>query len=153
MRTKKKQNKNKHIIGNMRVLTTANNIEIETPEVFILNLDFDFVGNTTPEEYEQFTESVYKYFFKKYPQDKKIININLPDVEGYKSNIKYFNKKVHHCKVEVYLRNEKNQPFDEWEADLMADQIKPICDDIEDLFWKNGFLLKVSVKKGTNLFG
>ena len=91
--------------------------------------------------------------YRKYPQDKKIININLPDVESYRNNIKYFNKKTHHCKVEIYLKNDGNQPFDEWEADLMADQIKPICDDIEDLFWKNGFLIKVSVKKGTNLFG
>ena len=153
MRTKKKQNKNKHIIGNMRVLTTANNIEVETPEVFILNMDFDFVGNTTPEKYERFTESVYKYFYQKYPQDKKIININMPDIEGHKSKINSFNKKTHHCKVEVYLRNEKKRLFDEWESDLVADDLKPICDDIESLFWKNGFLLKVAVKKSANLFG
>lgn len=154
MRQKAKK-ENKHMIGSMRVTTTSNSLN-EVPEVLIYHIDFDFNGITTPKEYEKLTESVYKYMYRKYPQDKKIININLPDIESYRNNMKYFNKKTHHCSIEVYLRNEQETPYDEWMTTLIADDIKPICRDIETLFWKFGFIIKVSVRKSKKveeLFG
>lgn len=153
MRQKAKR-ENKHMIGNMRVTTTSNSLN-EVPEVLIYKIDFDFNGNTTINEYEQLTEHVYKYMFKKYPQDKKIINVDIPEltIEG---EVNRFNKRTHHCSIEVYLRNEQETPYDEWMATLIADDIKPICKDIETLFWKFGFMIKVSVKrtkKVEELFG
>lgn len=152
MAKKRQKNGNKHLIGEM-VIKTSSNRHAETPEVFIFQIGFDFNGITTVERYGKMTDQLYEYVYSLYKsKEKKIISIDLPSLESRWEEGR-FNGKTHHCTVEVYLRNEENKTFDEWECELITDRISPICSELERIFFENGFFLKKKLKKTSKIFG
>lgn len=143
---KKAKNENKHTIFNMKVTTSSNSLK-EVPEVLIYFIDFYFSGVTTPKDYEQMIDQLYTYMYKKYPQDRKIIHVNMPEVDSYKYNWKSFSKIAHRCSIEVYQLNEQQITYTEWEQCMVNEELKTVCMQINDIFMTYNQTIKIPCKQ------
>lgn len=130
---KKAKNENKHTIHNMKITTSSNSFK-EIPEVLIYFIDFVFSGVITPKDYEQMIDQLYNYMYKKYPQDRKIIHVNMPEVESYKYNWNSFSEIAHRCSIEVYQLNENKVTYAEWQQHMVNEELKTLCMQINDIF-------------------
>lgn len=119
----------------MKVTTSSNSLK-EVPEVLIYFIDFEFSGTTTPKDYEDMIDQLYKFMYKKYPQDRKIIHVNMPEVDSYKYKWKSFSKIAHRCSIEVYQLNENKVTYAEWQKRMVNEELKTICMQINDIFMK-----------------